>query len=280
MKNITISIDSTADMSAEIIKKHNFKVVHLGITIGDKSFIDKDVKPKDIYRAVEVENKVPKTNAGLESDYKALFEEATKDGGEIIHFNIGDKLSATHANTKRAAEGMKGVYVIDSKTLSMGTGIAAIEASKMRDQGMSAEEIAEKALGIVENVNVSFIIKDLKYLHRGGRVSGLKLLGANMLKIRPSLYTNEEGQLVPGKKYKGAFGFAVREYTKDRIVAMQGNTKDTVYVCHTDMDKGIAEQMVADLKAAGFTDIIRLTAGPVITTHCGRNTIGIGFVAV
>ena len=274
MSKITISVDKCGDLPQEVAEKLGIKQIYFGVAVGGELYSDKDFKAEDVYKAVEVDNILPKTNAGLEVDYRELFEEATKDGGSIIHVSISDKLSASHSNAKRAAEGMERVYLINSKSLSGGIGLLAMKAHEFMTQGLPAPEIVKKVKAIRDNVDGGFIVNDLKYLHRGGRVSGLKLLGANLLKIRPSLILEPDGRMVPGKKFKGDFAKACQEYTKYRIEKNPNADKSFVFILNTDIDKKISDQMIADLKAAGFKEVMHAVAGATITTHCGRNTIG------
>jgi len=275
MSKIIISVDSTADLTLEMLTKYDIRKINTGVVIGSEAMTDADLTPEDIYKAVEIDGLVPKTNACLETDYRELFEDATKDGGSIIHFNISDRLSASHTNAKRAAEGLNGVYVVDSKMLTFGIGILAIKACEMRDKGMSAKEIYDEIIGsTIKNVDVSFIINDLKYLYKGGRASGLKLLGANILKIRPSLEMDGSGMLVPARKFKGDFAHAVREFTKHKLEQNPNVNKDFVILAHSDIDPKIPAQVIEDLKAAGFKEIWHHNVGVSVTIHCGRNTIG------
>jgi len=276
MSKITIGVDNTADLNEETKKKHGFVSIYLGVVIGDKVHRCGDVAPEDVYEAVEKKNIVPKTNAALESDYEDFFKEATKDGGHVIHFSISDKLSASHANAKRAAEKFERVHVIDSKVLSGGTGILALMAQQMKEDGKSADEIAKEATALADKLDAGFIVNDLLYLYRGGRVSGMKLLGANLLKIRPSLEM-QDGLLVPGKKFKGDFSKAVQEYAKHRIKQAGKINKEIVFIGHSDIDEKIISKFVEDIKAVGFKHVIREVIGSTVTTHCGRNTIGLGF---
>ena len=277
MSKITISVDNTADLGEELYKKYDLEVIYFGVVIGSELFRDTEVKPEDIYKAVEVDGLLPKTNAALESDYRELFERATADGGSIIHFSISDKLSASHGNAKRAAQGLERVYVIDSKNVSAGTGLLAMKASDMVKQGKSAPEIVAAVTAMTDNINVGLIIKDLNYLYRGGRVSGLKLLGANILKIRPSLQISDQGKVVPDKKFKGDFGRAVREWTEYKLAQTSGANKDIAFVVHSDIDDALAIHVIEKLKEAGFRDVIRIVTGTTLTTHCGRNMIGVVF---
>ncbi|MCL2755431.1 MAG: DegV family protein [Firmicutes bacterium] len=271
---ITISVDNTADLGPELLAKHNIIPVYTGAVIGDKFYLDKDLTPEDIYKSMEVDNVVPKTSACLETDYREIFEEATKDGGAAIHISMSSNISASYENAKRAAKDFANVYVVDSKSLTLGIGILAIKASEFRAQGMDVREIVEKITDLRDRVDLSLIINDLKFLHKGGRVSGLKLLGANLLKIRPSLEIDNEGKLVPAKKFKGDFARCVQEWTQYKLSQNTNVNKDLVFVAHTEIDPKIPAQIVADLKKAGFKEIIQLYVGVSITIHAGRNTIG------
>ena len=277
MSKITISADHTADLGY-LQKEYDIKTITMGVVIGDDVYRCSEVTHEQIFKAVEIDNLVPKTNAGLEIDYRELFEKATENGGSIIHYSISDKLSASHANARRAAVGLDRVYIVDSKKLSVGTGALAIKAKELVNAGKSAEEIVKTTTAMVEKVDVGFIVHDLKYLYRGGRVSGLKLLGANALKIRPSMIMSKDGRLVPDKKLKGDFAKAAREYIQYKISSNPNADKSVVYLARVAVNENLIQDMIDDLKSAGFEKVILLHVGATMTTHCGRSTVGIVIV--
>jgi DegV family protein with EDD domain len=277
-QNLTLSCDSTADLSPELYARYKIELVPLGIVIGDKLYNEGiDITPDDIYNAVEKLNIMPKSNAAMEVDYDAMFTKNTAPNSHHIHFSLSGKLSASHSNAVRAAAKFKNVTVIDSKNLSAGTGILAMKAREMHESGMSVPEVIAEVTDLVGRLNCSFVIDTLKYLHRGGRVSGFKLLGANILKIHPQLVMDREGYLVQGKRFKGNYASVVREYVKYMLDANPNADKDMCFVTHTTIDPAIAKAAIADMQAAGFKRIFNTIAGSVITTHCGRGTIGILF---
>jgi len=274
---ITISVDNTADLGEETYKKYGLKVVYFGVVIGSELYRDTEVKPEDIYKAVEQDGLLPKTNAALEIDYRELFERETKDGGTVIHISISDKLSASHSNAKRAALGLERVHVIDSKSVSVGTGLIAIKAAEMVSEGKSVNEILSAIKKFVDKMNANFIIKDLNYLYRGGRASSMKLLGANLLKIRPSLQVNAMGRVTPDRKFKGEFKYAVKEWTDYRIQKAQDADKDIAIIVHSDIEEALVTQVINEFKNAGFKQVLRFVTGTTLTTHVGRNMIGCVF---
>jgi len=278
MSTITISVDNACDLSPGLLKRYNLQTVHFGVVIGDKLLSDKTVKPDDIYSAVEEKGLFPKTNAAIEADYRELFEKATQNGGSVIHFNISDKMSVSHQNALRASIGLERVFVIDTHSACAGIGILAIKASEMVKEGKTTEEIVEVVSKMIPKLNVGFIIKDLSYLYRGGRASDLKLIGANILKIRPSLQINQEGKIVSCKKYKGAFPRAVLEWVEDKITQTLGANKEIAFVAHTDVPAELPQAVIKALKEAGFNTVEQIVVGTTITVHVGRNALGIMFL--
>lgn len=275
---ITISTDSTADLSKELYEQYNIQVVPLSVVVGDKAYKDNgvDITPNDVYDAVEKLNIMPKSQAASELDFSELFEK-NKSSDFHIHFSISEKLSAAAGCAVRAAKQFKNVTVIDTKVLSSGTGLLAIKAREMEKAGVSGEEVIKKSLELANKSNTSFILESLRYLYKGGRVSGLKLLGANLLKIHPQLACDAAGYLVQGKRFKGNFAKNVSEYIKHVVDNAPNADKDLIMLTYTDIDPAIIKQCEEDLLRLGFKRIFKTVAGSVITCHCGRNTIGILF---
>jgi len=274
---ITISTDSTADLTKELYEKYKIQVVPLGVVIGEKAYKDGiDITPSEVYNAVEKKGILPKSQAASEMDYAEFFEK-NKGSDYHIHFSISDKLSASHGCAVRCAKDFKNVHIIDTKVLSSGTGILAIKAREMEEAGKSGEEIIKKSRELAGKQNTSFILDNLKYLHKGGRVSGLKLLGANLLRINPQMKCDSTGALVQGKKFRGNFARNVSEYIQFVVDNAPNADKDLTMLTYTDIDPAIVKQAEAQLKELGFKRVFKTTAGCVITCHCGRNTIGILF---
>ena len=275
---ITITADSMADIH-QYWEKCNIVPVYLGVTIRGEAFPDNNIDPQRIYDAVEKHGDVPKTSAGMEIDYKETFTKHTADGGSVIHFACSSNLSVSHDNAKRAAKGIDRVFIINTKQVSVGVGFLVLKAAEMRDKGMSADEIYNEIKMMIPRLSLQFIVHDLKYLHRGGRVGGLKLLGANLLKIRPTILIDEDGKMAPDKKFKGRYDLAVKEFTKFRLEHASNACLEFVSVMTTKFDdEKTVETVIADLKEFGFKRVERFIAGASITIHGGRNALGICFL--
>ena len=154
-----------------------------------------------------------------------------------------------------------------------------MKACELRDQGKSLHEIEETVNALREKVNTSFIPDRLDYLYKGGRCSMLTLFGANLLKIHPLIYM-EQGKLVPGKKYRGKMDFIIKQYIEDLKEKYPKYDKTRCFVTHSSADAELAEMAIAKVKEIfDFDEVIETVAGSIITSHCGKGTLGVLFIA-
>ena len=178
-----------------------------------------------------------------------------------------------------AAESFKGkVHVIDSKALSSGQGLLVLKAADLRDEGKSAKEIVLEIEELRERVNTSFIPDSLDYLHKGGRVSGMVSLAANVFKIHPLILMND-GQLVPGKKYRGKMSVIIQQYIDDLKEMYPDYDKARCFITHSSAEQELVDVAKAKVQETfEFDEIIETVAGSIITSHCGKGTLGVLFI--
>jgi DegV family protein with EDD domain len=277
--SIRITSDSTCDLGA-LVEKHNIAILPLQVNLGVNSYHDGvDIVPQDIFNYVAETKQLPKTSAPSIGDYETFFEEQLKTCDEIIHFNISEKCSGSHNMAKQAAANFKGkVHVIDSMALSSGQGLLVMKAVDLRDAGKSAEEIEAEINDLRWKVNTSFVPDSLDYLHKGGRVSGMVNVAATVLKIHPLIYMNE-GKLLPGKKYTGRMTMCIKRYIADLKEMYPDYDTTRCFVTHSCADEELV-QLAKDLVKENFhfDEVVETVAGSIITSHCGRNTLGVLFI--
>ena len=276
---IKITSDSTCDLGA-LVQERNIGIMSLQVNLGDKAFRDGvDIVPQDIFDFVAETKVLPKTAAPSIGEYEDFFKAQLEEYDEVIHFNISTKASGSHNFAKSAAESFGGkVRVIDSKALSTGQGLLVLKACDMRDEGKSAEEIETAIMDLRERVNTSFVPDSLDYLHKGGRVSGMVKTVAGMFKIHPLIYM-EDGQLLPGKKYKGKMSILIKQYVEDLKEKYPSYDKSRCFVTHSSADKELVDAAKAKVKEIfQFDEIIETVAGSIITSHCGQGTLGVLFI--
>lgn len=272
---IKITGDSTCDLSHEICEKLNISLTPLHILIDEKDYKDGvDIKADDIFRFVGEEGKSCKTAAVNVYEYETFFEPLAKEYDAVIHVNLGSGFSSCYQNARIAASSFENVYVVDSNNLSAGSGILMVEAVRLAEQGLSAQEIVDKLEELKHKADCSFVIDKLDYLRKGGRCSSVEALGAALLKIKPSIEVID-GVMKVGKKYRGKFERCVDNYIEDRLTLTPNIDYKKVHLVSSKVSKEEIAELVERLKQANFEEVLVSEAGCTISSHCGPHTLGI-----
>ncbi len=278
--SIRITTDSTCDLG-ELIAKHNIGVMPLSVILGGEAFRDGvNITPQNIFDYVDKTGNLPKTAAPSIGDYEEFFAKYVDEGDTVVHYNISVKSSSSYNYAVEAAKRFgKKVFVVDSKALSSGQGLMVMKACDFLAQGMSAKEIAEKTAALAPKINTSFVPDRLDYLYKGGRCSRMAMYGANLLKIHP-LIEMEDGQLYAGKKYRGPMEKCIANYIADLKVQYPSYDRTRAFITHSTAEESIVEVARQKVKELfDFEEVIETVAGSVITGHCGKNTLGVLFIA-
>jgi len=278
-EKIIIASDSTTDLSPELVERYGVKLLHLGVSLGENNYTDGvNIDPDMIYENYEKTGELPKTAAVNIADFADFFDKYTKEGYSIVLFTISSEMSSTFSNAHLAAEEFDNVYVVDSRNLSTGGGLLVLTAAQMAEEGKSAKEIYEECLSLIDCVDASFVIDSLEFLYKGGRCSALAAFGANLLNLKPCIVV-KGGKMGVGKKYRGRFGAVLPQYISDRVGDGSNIRQDKVFVTHAGCDPKIIEACVNKVKELMPEANVMITrAGCTISSHCGRNTLGVLFI--
>ena len=275
---IGITADSTCDIPQEIREKENIDIIPFGVMLGEELRHDGiDITPQDLYDYADKTKELPKTSAINEVEYEEFFARKLKDNDAVIHFCLSSEISSACSNAQRAAEKFNNVYVIDSKSLSSGTGLLVLSCVDKIKEGKDLETILKEINEEVPKVQASFLIDTLKYLHKGGRCSGVAKIGAAMFSIKPRI-SLINGKMEVTKKYMGSINSCLIKYCKDMLKEVEPN-KDRVFVTYSSPVDPARETIINMLKEDGFKDIIECRACSTICTHCGPKTLGVLYIA-
>lgn len=274
---IAISTESTCDLSQEMLDKRNIHSLAYTVILGDDIVTDNAELPARIFKYVEETKELPKTSAINEMQYKEYFESLLKDNDAVVHLSLSSGLTSSTSHAQTAAEKLKNVYVIDSKSLSTGIGLLVLYAADLADAGEEPEAIVKKVEERIPYVQASFVVERLDYLYKGGRCSALSLFGANLLKIRPQIVV-ADGKMKPAKKYRGKMEKVIENYCKDTLEEFNNADKSRGFVTYTTATPEMIENARKALEEAGFKEIYETQAGGTITSHCGEHVLGILYI--
>lgn len=224
----------------------------------------------------------PKTAALNEYAYTEYFEPILARGEDIYYITFSHQMSGTFNAMKNVIAQLKEKYpereirFKDSKLISLGSGLITYYGALKYKEGATMDELDAYLDDLIEHTATYFMVDDLTYLYRGGRVSGMSKVVGNLLGIKPVLYFNEEGKILNITKVKGFKKALAKllDYMKEKGSDLD---KYKVYVLQADCEKEAAA-FVESMKAQfGDLDVTVQPVGPVIGAHCGPGTIGLVF---
>lgn len=275
---IAITSDSTIDLSKQLLQEYDIKIIPLQFTLGDNLYRDGDLTNEQIFEFVNNGGALPKTSAENAEGFKAFFNEILKEYDAIIHFDISSDISSTFNNAFLASKDFDGkVEVIDSKNLTTGIALLAIYARKLTKTESDIKVIANKVRERVPFVQTSFVVERLDYLHKGGRCSSVALLGANILKIRPQIIV-KDGKMTSHKKFRGPMPMVVSKYCKETLEEFNNPDKSVIFLTYSSATPEMIKAAHDVIDGLGFKNVYETTAGGIVSSHCGENTLGILYI--
>ena len=278
MMKVKITCDSTCDLTPELYARYGVSVIPLCVALGDRLCRDgEDIAPEELFSYVEETGKLPTTSAISVVEYANFFRPLVANGYEIVHINLSSELSSSHQNARIAAQAVGNVSVVDSQSLSTGSGHLVILATELASAGYDGAYIAKALNDMKGHLDVSFVLQTLDYLHKGGRCNGIARFGANMLKLRPEIIM-ENGTLHVGKLYRGSMEKSILDYVRGRLEGVGQVNYDRIFVTHSGVPREIVDQVIALVKELHpFEEVIETIAGSTISCHCGPCCLGVLF---
>lgn len=274
-------MDSSCDLPDHIIKKMDIDVLPLYIVFGNDTYKDdEEISTKELFDLVEENKQLPKTAAVTLGQYIDHFKKYLDQGYEVIYFSISSKFSSCYQNAVVAASelGTDKVYVVDSANLSSGIGLSVCVAHDLIQEGKEPEEIVKIVESVKQRVKTSFIIDTLDYLHKGGRCSAMQSVVSSMLNIRPIIKV-VDGMMIVGFKVRGKKKKGIDMMIEEILEDKDRLDYKRVFITHTigseEEEKYIREILEKELYDV---EIIQADAGAVISSHCGKKTIGILYI--
>jgi DegV family protein with EDD domain len=271
---VTILTDSTADLGADLARERGIGVVPLAVNIGGRSFRDGvDLRPAQLFALVDQYGELPKTSAPSVPEYARAFD----NGGDSVYVGISSRLSSSVQNALLAARDLPAgrAHVVDSLSLSTGIGLLALRAADMRDRGATAADIEAALRAAVSKLHVSFAIDSLRYLHMGGRCSGLQSLVGSVLHVRPVIEVRPDGTLGVKTKTRGVRRRALQTMLDDLSANLASLDRARVCITHAHCPDDAAFLAEEVKRLASPEEVLVTEAGAVISSHCGPGCVGV-----
>lgn len=279
--HIKIVTDSASDLPKDWAEKHDVEVLPILVYVDGVEYEDGVTLTSDALYASMIEGKSVKTAQIPLKYFLNQFEHYAKSEAHYIYLAFSSNLSGTYQTAVMAYQTVKEAYpdfemtIIDTKCVSLGLGIIAIEAAKRVDEGADLEEVLSYIQWAMAHTAHVFSVDDLEYLFRGGRVSRSKAIIGNLLNIKPILRV-EDGFLVPFDKAKGRKKRLqmILDYAQVHGVALGDQL---IGIAHT-LNEEEARYIENEFKSRfGTVDFVIGSLGCAVGAHCGPGLITLFF---
>jgi DegV family protein with EDD domain len=279
--SIQIITDSGADYTAEELKRRNIQCVPMSVSFGEENFVDGVTLTKEMfYEKLMSSKETPKTAQPSPVDFLDKFEAAKKAKDTVIAILISSALSGTYqtAVMAKTMSEYDDIYIVDSRSATLGMRLLVDIAVNMRDQGESAENIVAQLDSLKKKIRLYAGLDTLEYLYKGGRISkGVASIGA-LANIKPLVTFTSEGSVSLCGKQVG-IRHAIKQVAK-LVEADKPDEKYPVYYLYS-YDRSNTAGFIRALEKNGFVvenPKIR-EIGPTIGSHIGPNAFGIVYIS-
>ena len=274
---VRIIVDSSTDVSEKYREKIQF--VHLTVRFGDKEYLDGVELSKHQFYEMLVESDVlPTTSQATPAAFAEYLESVASAGDSAVVITLSSKLSGTYQSAVLAAEDYPNIYVVDSQSVAIGTGVLAQYAVELAQQGMGAEEIAQVLTQQREKVCVVALLDTLEYLKKGGRISKTVAFAGGMLNIKPVVTVQDGAVALIGKARGSRNG---NNLLVEKIREAGGvDFERPVLLGYTGLSSALLEKYVDDSKALWADHVDKLDGCllcSVIGTHAGPGAVAVAF---
>lgn len=278
MNKVIITCDSTCDLTPEQMQEFGITALPLYIRLDEDEYRDGvTIHTAQLFEKIKETGKMPKTSALSMEDYIRAWKPIIDQGDEVVHINISSEFSACHQNATLAALELGHAYPVDSLNLSSGSGLLAIEAALMAQEGRRAEEIANHLNEKREKLDVSFVLETMDYLAKGGRCPSIAAFAAGLLRLRLCIEVRD-GKMGVGRKYRGKMEPVLCEYVRDTLREAGEVELDRIYITTSGVPESVIEKVRQTiLEIQPFRRVLVSIAGCTVASHCGPGTLGILF---
>lgn len=285
--NYKIFSDGACDISNDIIDEKY--IIPFNVSLDGELYKKEkaELNINDFYH--NIEGIYPKTSVPSVQDYLDKFIPELEEGNHIICITIASALSSSIQSAQIAAQSLKDEYkdleiaIFDSSQATVSQGLILIELLKMQEAGNTFDEIKTYLDEVVTRSKIHFVIGDVSYLQKGGRMGKVVLNTGKTFNIKP-LAAFENGKIVSQGMVRGNKNLVSKllknvektlnefQLSEDEIVFAVGysceNSKELAYTLLREIEEKYPNSKIVEMFRLGAT----------IVSHTGPGTFGVGLI--
>lgn len=273
-------IDSASDILPAEAARLGMVHIPMHVLFGAEEYADGvDLSHRAFYEKLVESDVLPTTCQIAPEAFAGACRAVTGAGDTAVIVTLSGKLSGTYQSARIAAEDFSGrVYVVDSENASLGERILIQRGVKLREQGLSAAQIAAALDGEKKHIRLLALLDTLEYLKKGGRISAATALAGSLLSIKPVIAV-EDGQVVMVGKARGSRNG--NNLLRELISKCGGINFEKPYcLAYSGLSDALLKKYIADSEALWrfrTNSLPIATVGCTIGTHVGPGAIAVAF---
>lgn len=281
-----IFTDTSCDLPREYFDENGVPTFAMGLVMDDsevKLTLDSPLLHSgEFYNLLRAGKEFSTTQVDMNSFYEG-FERVLSEGRDIIYLSFSSALSGTYSTSCVVAGDLREkykdrkLYMVDTKCACAGHGMIVEQAVNLQKEGVSIDELAKWLDLNIPKACHWFTVSDLNHLHRGGRLSKTAAVVGTLIGIKPVLYVDDDGRLIPYSKVRG------RAQSLAALVDMAGKygvelQNQKIYISHADAEKDakwVGEEMK---RRYNVKETQYCVMNAIIGNHSGPDTVALFFM--
>lgn len=280
-----IVMDASADIDSKVFLEEDIRFIPMQYSLNEEMRESKGIESEELLKSFydsQRSGELTKTTQITPYQYINFFSKLLNEGYSILYLSLSSGLSSTYQSAMLAASELNDehkdekVYVVDTLGATGGIGVLLELACKYRKEGKSIEENCALLNNAKLKLHHFFMVQDLMYLKRGGRVSGATAVVGTVLGIRPILKIDENGKLVNFTKRRGN-KLALEELAKLFNENYELNDSP-IYIVDGDA-KELGDFLASEIKKIAPNAVVkRNMLSPIIGAHTGPGLVAVCFI--
>jgi len=283
---IGLITDSASDVPQELIKQEGIVVVPLKVILGESEYKD-DVEIAEQTCLEFMQSNFAKTTGTPYNHVKEGFENLLQQGfKEIIAINVSNNISNTHSVFQVVAKELTDkdkelrIEVIDTLSISIGSGLLMAKAIELRKKAVSFDEIVQELKKYVpQDLYVYYVIPTLKFLKAGGRIGKVSGTIGEVLNLKPIIEVGNDGVYHTAAKARG-MKKSVKKMKEifEKVTTNREIEQAAIYTSGPDEDtKQFENELKILLKEKDVDNILEGKIVPSMLVHVGPGLVGLAF---
>ena len=272
-------VDSGTDFSPEEAAARGMIHLPLKVIFGEEEYADGvNMTHREFYERLVESDTLPKTSQVSPADFESAYRKVAEAGDTAVVVTVSGSLSGTYQSACIAAEGYEGtVFVVDSASVAVGERILVELGLRLRDEGLSAGEIAARLNEEKHHIRLLALVDTLEYLKKGGRISSAVAFAGTLLAIKPVIAL-ENGEVVIAGKARGSK--QGNNLLRQQVEKHGIDFSRPFALAYSGLSDALLQKYIADSAELwqGYTKELPVyTIGCAIGTHAGPGAVAVAF---